>query len=139
MPVLTRLFIKTALVYFVTALLIGLILAANALFTLPPVMAALNPIYFHLFMVGWITQLIIGVAYWMFPKFTREQPRGSERLASMTYLCLNVGLVLRFIAEPMLSFQTAKWWGWLVALSALLQWLSGLAFIVNTWPRVKER
>lgn len=139
MPPLTRLFIKTALVYFVTALLIGLILAANALFTLPLVVAALNPIYFHLFMVGWITQLIIGVAYWMFPKFTREQPRGSGRLARITYFCLNVGLWLRLIGEPMLSLQTGKLWGWLVALSALLQWLAGLTFVVNTWPRVKER
>ncbi len=139
MPPLTRLFIKTALAYFMTALLVGLALAANVLFTLPPVVAALNPIYFHLFMVGWVTELIIGVAYWMFPKFTRAQPRGSERLVRITYICLNIGLVLRLIAEPMLSFQTARLWGWLVALSALLQWLAGLTFVVNIWPRVKER
>jgi hypothetical protein len=28
---------------------------------------------------------------------------------------------------------------WLVALSAVLQWLAGMVFVVNTWARVKER
>jgi hypothetical protein len=27
----------------------------------------------------------------------------------------------------------------LVALSAVLQWLAGIVFVVNTWARVKER
>lgn len=51
-------------------------------------------------MVGWVTQMIIGVAFWMFPKYTRERPRGSEALAWITYVLLNVGLLLRAIAEP---------------------------------------
>ncbi|MFN8488691.1 MAG: hypothetical protein U0350_13910 [Caldilineaceae bacterium] len=139
MPLLTRLFIKTGLLYFVAALLTGLLLAVNRTFSLPAWVGVLNPVYFHLFMVGWVTQLIIGVAYWMFPKFTREQPRGSEPLVQITYLLLNGGLLLRVLAEPMLALQTNKLWGYLLALSALLQWLAGLTFVVNTWPRVKER
>ena len=139
MPLLTRLFIKTGLLYFVAALLTGLLLALNSTLTLPTWVGVLNPVYFHLFMVGWVTQLIIGVAYWMFPKFTREQPRGSDQLAQITFLLLNGGLLLRVLAEPMLALQTNKLWGWLLALSAVLQWLAGLTFVINTWPRVKER
>ena len=90
-------------------------------------------------MVGWVTQIIIGVAYWMFPKFTKETPRGSEALAWITYALMNSGLLLRTVAEPANAVQTWVGWGWLVALSALLQWLGGCAFVVNTWPRVKER
>ncbi|HLF29065.1 MAG TPA: hypothetical protein VJG32_22280 [Anaerolineae bacterium] len=79
MPSLTRLFIKTALAYFVAALLTGVVVAARPALGLPLALAALTPVYFHLRMVGWITQLIFGVGHWMFPKFSREQPRGSDR------------------------------------------------------------
>ncbi|MEZ4618275.1 MAG: hypothetical protein R2867_22555 [Caldilineaceae bacterium] len=90
-------------------------------------------------MVGWVTQIIIGVAFWMFPKFTKEKPRGSQMLAWSTYVLLNGGLLLRAVAEPANAIQAWMGWGRLLALSALLQWLGGLAFVANTWPRIKER
>src|SRR5512138_665901 len=138
MPYLTRLFIKTSLVYFAVALLIGVLLALQSAGMLSTAFAGLMPVYFHLFMLGWITQLIIGIAFWMFPKFSREKPRGSEPLAWATYVLLNVGLVLRGISEPLLSPDQALW-GWLLMLAATLMWLGGGVFVLNTWTRVKEK
>lgn len=139
MPPITRVFIKAALIYFVIALVTGFVLVAAPWLPLSAWVSALNPVYFHLFMVGWVTQLIAGVAYWMFPKFSREQPRGSDTLAWSTFILLNVGLVLRIIAEPANTFSPGGLWGMLLATSALLQWLGGVAFVANTWPRVKEK
>ena len=139
MPPLTRWFIKTALLYFVAALIIGAVLAARSVFRLSPAIASLGPVYIHLFMVGWITQLIFGVAYWMFPVYTKERPRGSEKLALATYGLLNVGLLLRAMAEPLHALRPGAGWGWLLVLAAALQWLAGLGFVVNIWGRVKER
>lgn len=139
MPLVTRYFIKTALLFFVVALFCGLLLALRPLVALPAIVAGLTPVYFHLFMVGWVTQVIIGVAFWMFPKHSKEKPRGSEALAWITYVLLNVGLLLRAIAEPANAVQAWRLWGWLLALSALLQWLGGFAFVANTWPRIKVR
>jgi hypothetical protein len=139
MPALTRWFIKSALAYFIVALLLGVALAMPAVFAVPPALAVLTPVYWHLFMVGWVAQLIFGVVYWMFPRYSKEQPRGSETLARVTYGFLNLGLILRAIAEPLHALEPAAHWGWLVALSAALQWLAGVAFVLNTWPRVKER
>ncbi len=139
MPVVTRVFVKTALVYFVIALLTGMLVAARPVLALPRLVTGLTPVYFHLFMVGWVTQLIIGIAYWMFPKYRRDMPRGYDSLAWATYALLNLGLLLRLVAEPAQAVNPAPSWGWLLALSALLQWLGGLAFVANTWPRVKER
>ena len=139
MPILTRLFIKTALTYFVLALAVGLLLALRPLFPLPAWVSGLTPVYFHLFMVGWITELIIGVAYWMFPKFSRESPRGWDALAWTVYGLLNFGLLARIIAEPAQAVGSGPWTGWLLAASALAQWLAGLLFVVNTWPRVKVK
>lgn len=91
MPTLTRWYIKSALIYFVAALLLGFVLALPTSINLPEVIHTMSPAYFHLFLVGWVTQMIFGVIYWMFPIITRAQPRGNERLAWVTYIFLNVG------------------------------------------------
>lgn len=139
MPPLTRYFIKTALIYLAAALLVGLALAARAAFDLPAEIAALSPVFLHLFMVGWVTQLIFGMLFWMLPKYSKEFPRGNEKLAWAAYLLINVGLILRIIGEPLVALRSDLGVGWLLALSAILQLLGGWAFIANAWPRVKER
>src|SRR5688572_7925264 len=117
MPTLTRWFVRSALVYFVAALLVGVLLAARSALALPAEVSALAPTYFHLLMVGWVTQLIFGVAFWMFPKFTLEQPRGSEALGWATYWLLNIGLLLRVIGEPLNTLVPSPVLGWTVAAS----------------------
>jgi hypothetical protein len=139
MPVLTRWFVKASLLFFVAALFIGLGLAANGLLDLPPVFLALGPVYFHLFLLGWVTQLIFGVVFWMFPKQSAERPRGDERLAWATFWLLNGGLLLRVMTEPYQTLNPAGGLGWLLAISALAQWAAGLIFVFNTWGRIKER
>ncbi|HEC23897.1 MAG TPA: hypothetical protein ENI95_13365 [Chloroflexi bacterium] len=139
MPVLARWFVKSALVYFVLALVAGVLSAAGPVLDLPLRIPALGPVYFHLLMVGWVTQLIIGMAYWMFPKYSKERPRGSDALAWATYILLNAGLILRVIGEPLTAASPGSGWGWLLAASATLQLLAGWAFIANTWRRVRER
>lgn len=139
MPTLTRLFLKTALLYLVAALALGVVQALSGATWMPPFLAYLRPVYFHLFMVGWVAQLIFGVGYWMFPKYSRERPRGNEAVAWSVYWLLNAGLLLRVLAEPLYGLRGDALWGWALALSAVLQWLAGLAFAANTWPRLRER
>lgn len=136
MPTLTRWYLKTALVYLVVSLLVGFILAARFIWQLPDLFRGFGPVYFHLFMVGWVAQLIFGVIFWLFPRYSKEMHRGRVWLGWTTYFLLNTGLLLRVIAEPANALQPGRFWGWMLALSALLQWSAGLAFVVNTWPRV---
>ena len=137
MPTLTRWLIKTALVYLVLALLTGAALAAQRVLALPDFLARLGPAYFHLLMVGWVTQLIFGVAHWMFPKFSPQQPRGEERLMWAAYGLLNAGLIFRVAGEPLLADWSAA--GPLVAVAAVLQWLAGLCAVAVLWGRVKVK
>ena len=139
MPTLTRWFVKSSFVYLVAALLAGIALVGRAVLPLPAFVVRLDPLYFHLFMVGWVTELIFGVAYWMFPVFNREEPRRSPTLGWATYILLNAGLLLRAISEPVVGSGDAAFWGWLLVVSALLQWLAGLAFVTNTWGRVRGK
>lgn len=139
MPRLTRWFLRSSLVFLLLATFLGVINAARLPLGLPERITAFNPVYFHLFMVGWVTQLIFGVVFWMFPKYTREKPRGSERLGWTAFWLLNIGLLLRLVGEPAQVILSGAAWGWLVMASAVLQWVAGLIFVMNTWPRVKER
>ena len=141
MPTLTRWYIKTALVYFVLALTAGLLMAAQDVWNFSLRYVSSYPVYIHLLVVGWLTLLILGVAYWMFPKYSRDLPRGSEALGWASYILLTVGLALRVISEPLNDQANVQGtvWGILLVVAALLQWLGGMAFIANTWARVKEK
>lgn len=138
MPTLTRWFIKTSFIYLTLALISGLLLALQTTFgfTGP---AGLFPVYIHLLVFGWLTQLVFGVVFWMFPKYSNEQPRRSEVLGWWIYGLLNAGLLLRLIAEPTHSTKPNPVSGWLLVASALMQFLGGTAFVINSWGRVKGR
>ena len=138
MPTLTRWMIKTSLLYLVLALLVGIFQgAAPALSATLPFLRSLEPVRVHLFVVGWITLLIFGVVFWMFPKYSREKPRGHEWLGWAAYALVNVGLILRVFGES--AAQPGTIFGSLLVVSAILQWFGGLAFFLNTWPRIKEK
>lgn len=130
---------RRSVIYLAAAMLLGLLLAVRSSIDLPPELLALSPVYFHLFMVGWVAQLIFGMLFWMLPKYSREKPRGHEQLAWAAYLLINAGLILRVIGEPLNATQSEWGVGWLLALSALLQLIGGWAFVAAAWPRVKER
>ncbi len=139
MPSLTRWYLKSALFYLATALLLAVVLALPVTINLPTFVRYLNPAYFHLFLVGWVTQMIFGVIYWMFPIITRARPRGNEQIGWTSYILLNGGLLLRVIGEPLTRINPEAGFGWLLAVSAWLQWLAALLFVVLAWPRVKEK
>jgi hypothetical protein len=139
MPSLTRWYLKLSLIYLSVAMGLRLALSANRPLGLSIPAGAFEAISYHLFMVGWVTQLIFGVVYWMFPKVSRDNPRGNERIAWFVFWSLNLGLVLRLTGEPAHSINPSLVWGWMLALSAILQFLAGFGFLFITWGRVRER
>jgi len=138
MPLLARTFVKTALLYLAAAGIAGgLGLAGRTLGW--AALAALGPLLPHLLAVGWATQLIAGVALWMFPVVSRERPRGDERPAWGAYAALNLGLLLRAAAEPLLLWRPAGWLAPTLVASAALQAIAAWLLVAALWPRVKGR
>lgn len=135
MPTLTRWFIKAGLLYFAAALLLALLMQAAG--SEQSWLRAAGPTYLHILVVGWLTQLIFGVAFWLFPRYSAARPRGSETLGWASFILLNGGLLLRVVGEPWLAIGGTT--GSLLVASAIAQLLGGWAFVANTWPRIKER
>jgi hypothetical protein len=127
------------MLYLVMGLLLGAIILAQPVMGLPSGVQALRPVYLHFLFIGWVTQIIMGVGYWMFPKQSREKPRGSEWLGWGVLILLNVGLVLRAIGEPAMVLAPQAGLGWTLAAASLCLLLAGWGFILNTWGRIKER
>ena len=138
MPLLTRCFLKTALVYFVASSCLGgyLLVAVGLRHATSPVW---QPVYWHMLLVGWLMQLIFGVAFWMFPPFAKGQPQRLPALAWFTYATLNGGLLLRVVVEPWHGVRPHTGLGWLLVLSAVLQVAAGWTFVITIWSRIRGR
>ncbi len=134
-----RFFIRTALLWLLAAFIVFALLLLNQGFNIDGRIAAFQPVAYHLLMVGWATQLIAGVALWMFPPFSKEKPRGNEALGWVTYFALNIGLALRVLSEPANAISPSPLFAIMLALSAVLQVTAIWCLVFALWPRVKGR
>ena len=140
MPPLVRLYVKTAFVYFLVGFLLLALMALDRWLNVGRWLKVVYVSQLHLLVVGWITQLAIGVAYWMFPRLRKERdprPRGSDALAWAVYCCLNAGLLLRLGAEPFFLMGGPAWLRPLLALAGVLQAAAALLFGWLIWARIR--
>ncbi len=134
-----RVYVKTAFVQLLISLFIGALLLINTGLRLQSGLNVLLPVYYHLLMVGWATQLIGGVALWMFPVHSRERPRGDERLGWVAYGALNGGLLIRALTEPVHTLRPHDWSAWGLVIAATLQVCAVWLLVIILWPRVRGR
>lgn len=137
MPLITRVAIRLALLHLLLGLGAWATLPVAAKATDLPVLAA-SPAVWHLLAVGWLTQLILGVAFWLFPTHKEEPKRGNEKVAWTGIVALNLGLVLRVVFEPAFELAPTGVSAGLGA-SAILQVVAVLAWLVVLWPRVRGK
>lgn len=136
MPPLTRWFLRTALAWLLLAMLLGLAIALPA-FGPEALRAALRPVWVHLLMVGWVTQMIFGVAWWMFPRSAPARSFGNPVLGWSAYALLNAGLALRVLSEPALATAPGPAVRAALVASAALQLLATALFVATIWRRVR--
>lgn len=136
MPPLTRWCVRASLLYLVVALALSVLVAARP--EGPAWVHALGPVYVHLFMVGWVTQLIVGVSLWLFPRPAAPAP-WAEGLGRTVLVALNAGLLLRVLGEPWQAVRPGAAPALALVASALLQWAAVLGYVVAIWPRVRAR
>ncbi len=137
MPTEARWLIRTALLYLVLALALGIVRAGQAAGLVPGESATLWLPQLHFFTVGWITQLIFGVAFWLFPRPRQDSKQTPAWLIWGAYGTLNGGLLVRGIVEPGWTSGAIESWG--LGLSAGLQWGASLFFAVHFWSRVRSK
>ncbi len=134
MPLLTRVAIRLAVLWLALGLLVWLVGAVRPALGSTTFAAAT-----HAITLGWLTQLVFGVAFWLFPKrkgVARGQ-RGGESIGWAAVVCLNLGVASRVLLEPMALSAPFAATG--LALSALLQFVAVCAFAFMLRGRVRGK
>src|SRR5690625_4710074 len=134
MPRITRLFIRSGMIYF----LAGIILALIA--DLPDVStgALLLPVYWHMIVIPWITQLIMGFSISTVRGTKRGKTKQESSAPNPAFWCLHIVLPLRFLAEPFLPFYfNESWIVRVIMLSSFIPIAASGFYTAETWPRVR--
>lgn len=138
MPLLSRLMVRTALVYLALGFLVGALMLWNKGVLIHPALWALLPAHIHFLLLGWTVQLAMGVAVWILPRFvTTAAPPSSERFAWSAFGFLNVGILLATAGSLLPLWLSGEWLRWLGPLGGLAEFLAVVAFIGHAWPRIK--
>jgi len=151
MPATTRAFVKASILYLGLGALLGALLLVNRWVPLGSAILALKASHVQFLVVGWLTQLILGVAWWLFPPLQiglrpdlplpvrrgRTQ-RGREPLFWAAFVCLNVGVLLQAVFAPLYSWTQIGLFNFLAGISGLFLVVAAVASVVNLWGRVRE-
>lgn len=115
--------------------------AAPRLLPLPGLASALRPSALHAVTVGWLTQLVMGVAVWLFPRprsGSGAGPPDTRPAAAWTaWGLLNAGLAARVATEPFAALGMPGPWRTPLVASGILQWIAVMLFAGLLWPRVR--
>ncbi|HXF94571.1 MAG TPA: hypothetical protein VNI61_00575 [Gemmatimonadales bacterium] len=133
MPRVSAWFVRTALGYLVVGFSLGAwLLAEKGLGSRTALAWALRPAHLEFLLIGWLVQLVMGVALWIFPRFgVPRSAYGSAGLAWSAFVLLNAGVLLVSVA-PLLPAGAP-----LAALGRAIEIAAAAAFAVNLWGRVR--
>jgi hypothetical protein len=131
MPLLSVFFIRTSLVYFALGVTYGGWMLFNKGVPIFPNFWGLLEGHIEFLMIGWIIQLILGVAFWILPRFSRFPARGNEALAWISYLLINIGLWMELLSPLFKEFP------WLPTLGRVIETGAAVMFVLHAWPRIK--
>jgi hypothetical protein len=82
-------------------------------------------------LVGWLTQSVMALLYDRLVK--------PARLVAVVWACLNVGLALTILGQPVLAFTGNDWVGGLVAMGGLMQAAGGIMFAAEVVWAMRTR
>ncbi|MFN2292305.1 MAG: hypothetical protein ACK2UC_14015 [Anaerolineae bacterium] len=150
MPTTSRIYVKMSILYLALGAILGALFLINRWTPLGIWVLSLKVSHVQFLVVGWLTQLILGVAWWLFPPLQiglrRDAPRpvrrgqaqrGSESLFWTTFICLNLGVLLRGVLEPVYVWTGIDAFQAMAGISGLFLLAAAVTFVLNMWARVR--
>lgn len=131
---LARRYIKTSLVFAAISALLGMHMIAQRFSDKPQPLRWFPTAHGHIFLVGFVTMMIMGVAIWMFPR-----PKGAHYSLLVSEICywlITAGTAVRAVGEIAANYSMLKFWLWLSAVGGFAQGIAILLFIANIWTRI---
>lgn len=125
MPRVSAWFVRASLCHLVGGFTIGALLLASKGIAFGSGVWAFRSVHVEMLLVGWIIQLVMGVAIWIFPRFVvHRAPRRSAVTAWLAFALLNSGVLLVSLG------------GLWIAAGRLVEIGAAVSFAVHLWGRV---
>ncbi|WP_101071732.1 hypothetical protein [Rhodohalobacter barkolensis] len=122
--------IRSSLLYLLLSVSVGTLILIHKVIAVHPFIWALLPAHYEMAIWGWVVQLAMGTAYWMFPKKLSEPRRGPGWAGWLVFGFYNFGLMLLVITT---LFQTH----FFVSIASRGLILSSiLIFAILMWQRI---
>ena len=132
-----RRFIRTAIGFLAFGLLLGgWMIVRRELFGRYPSQYEVSA-HVHAVQVGFVVQMILGVALWLFPRPDKSDQRYQPRLAGLAYWLLTIGTAVRAAAELMRRPDGPMWLRWTIVVAGVLQVAALGVFFFTMWPRIR--
>jgi hypothetical protein len=130
MPRLSIWFVRLSLIYLLGGFTLGGLMLAHKGLPFYPRLWNWLPVHMEFLLMGWFVHLALGVAFWILPRLSQGEPRGSEPAGWASLTILNLGLWL--------VVGQSLWHSiWLSLLGRLAE-VSGIALLLGSlWRRVK--
>jgi cbb3-type cytochrome oxidase subunit 1 len=134
---LVRRYIKTAIAFLGVGILLGgWMLVRRELEGIAPT-AYETSAHTHALFVGFVIEMILGVALWLFPRPHKDDTRYSPRAAEAAYWLLTAGTAARVAGEIARDSFDGIALRWTVVCSGLAQ-IAGIAlFFFTMWSRIR--
>jgi len=133
MPPFSRLSLRLSLLYLMLGFTLGALMLINKGFHLDAAYWRLLPVHIQFLFIGWIVQMVIGVAFWILPRFWNNRRRGNVKAAYLALAMLNAGIWLS-VTAALFESQPA------LSTSATILELAGAAlFAAVIWFRIVPR
>jgi cbb3-type cytochrome oxidase subunit 1 len=134
---LARRFLKTAIVFLVVGLALGVWLLLRRELGGAAMASRELSAHTHSLLVGFVMMMIAGVALWLFPRPAADDTRYKPRLAEIAWWCIAPGTALRVAAEVLAGFEPGPALRGAIVLGGLLQAV-GLGLVFWTlFPRIR--
>ena len=134
---LVRRYIKTAIAFLVLGLAIGvwLIVEREVYGTFPtPLQTSAHT---HALLVGFVMEMILGVALWLFPRPAKSDAQYSPRLAELAYWLLTLGTAGRVAGELARGTFDSMALRWTIVACGVAQALALVVFFYTMWSRIR--
>jgi hypothetical protein len=131
MPRLSIWTIRASLIYLALGFTLGGLMLFHKGVAIAPWVWLWLPAHIEFLLVGWTIQLVLGVAFWILPRFSRLPRRGNETFAWLAVIFLNAGILVTGLG-PIIFPQA-----WLVWFGRFSQIVGATFFALHVWPRVR--
>lgn len=130
MPQMSVYAIRLSFIYFIAGITAGLFMLVSKVLPLDFSFYVLLPVHIELMVFGWILNFVMGVAFWIFPRFYKKPVRGNTMMNFTGFYIFNIAVLLVIADELFIHIA------FLLLAGNIIEVVGICLFFITLWSRV---